>query len=131
MNADRLKKFFGKFPTHIVLIGLCLIWLVPVIGLLVTSFRPVQDITSSGWWTVLSPPQGSAEYTQYCSSCHGADGKAIANANLSDPKVMQNYRRSITLMAALANKYNGKPHMGNTPVPKDTVVATIGTYLRR
>ena len=41
---------------HIAVIGLTIAWMVPAAGLLVSSFRPFTAITSSGWWTALSPP---------------------------------------------------------------------------
>jgi alpha-glucoside transport system permease protein len=50
--SDRL----GGVVLHIVVIGLTLAWMVPTIGLLVTSFRNPVDIGQSGWWTALSPP---------------------------------------------------------------------------
>ena len=57
--------------------ALCLIWLIPTLGLLVTSFRPFQDVNTTGWWTVLSPPTGAAEYANSCAACHGQDGRAL------------------------------------------------------
>jgi alpha-glucoside transport system permease protein len=38
----------------IILIAVAVIWLVPSVGLLITSFRPRPDIASSGWWETLS-----------------------------------------------------------------------------
>ena len=34
---------------------LCVLWTVPTIGLLVTSFRTRSDAAGSGWWTLLWP----------------------------------------------------------------------------
>jgi alpha-glucoside transport system permease protein len=50
--SDRL----GGVVLHIVVIGLTVAWMVPTIGLLITSFRLPADISNSGWWTALSPP---------------------------------------------------------------------------
>jgi alpha-glucoside transport system permease protein len=41
---------------HTALIVLMVIWLIPTLGLLVTSFRPGVDASSSGWWTAIFPP---------------------------------------------------------------------------
>jgi alpha-glucoside transport system permease protein len=58
-RAERVAGAVGRGPVHIVLIGLAVLWLVPTIGLLVTSFRPRADIQSSGWWEAL----GSSSWT--------------------------------------------------------------------
>ncbi len=38
--------------TKLVLGLICLLWLLPLIGTLVTSFRSIDDSNRSGWWTV-------------------------------------------------------------------------------
>ncbi|OGO67741.1 MAG: hypothetical protein A2Z49_09320 [Chloroflexi bacterium RBG_19FT_COMBO_56_12] len=131
MNANRLRLWLRNLPIHVVLIFICLLWLLPTLGLLVTSFRPFQDVNETGWWTVLSPPKGAAEYGTYCSSCHGSDGRAIPEADLTNPELVQNYRRSFTLLASLQKEIDGQPHMGNTPVPDEFAAATIAAYMRR
>lgn len=120
----------GGLPKHVILLGLCAIWLLPAIGLLVTSFRPFQQVTEGGWWTVFSPPKGQTEFTASCADCHGADGKAIATANLADPATVQQFPRSIQLLAALRRQINGQPHMGTKAVPTAQQVADIATYMR-
>jgi alpha-glucoside transport system permease protein len=131
MNAQSLLYRLRALPTHVVLVALCAIWVVPAFGLLVTSFRPFQDVNDTGWWTVLSPPRGAPEYAQSCAACHGSDGRAVATADLTDPKLVENYQRSFTLLAVLKRDFDGQPHMGATPVPDQTAAAAIATYLRR
>ncbi len=129
--TDRFKKILGGLPTHAVLIGLCLIWLIPTIGLLVTSLRPFQDINQSGWWTSLSPPRGAEEYSQTCASCHGSDGKAIATADLTDAELITKYSRSIKLLAMLKQEVEGQPHLEDAPMPDQQRAADIADYLKR
>jgi alpha-glucoside transport system permease protein len=47
---------FQRSLLHIVVIGLTVVWIVPTIGLLVSSFRPAFKIITTGWWTAFSPP---------------------------------------------------------------------------
>jgi alpha-glucoside transport system permease protein len=51
-----LAERFQGVVLHIAVIGLTVAWMVPAIGLFVSSFRPFSAITSSGWWVALSPP---------------------------------------------------------------------------
>jgi alpha-glucoside transport system permease protein len=50
--ADQLSRYI----LHIVVIGLTAAWMVPAVGLLVSSFRPFSGIATSGWWTAFSNP---------------------------------------------------------------------------
>jgi alpha-glucoside transport system permease protein len=48
--ARGLRTLWRRFPLHVTLIGLAVLWSIPTVALLVGSFREQQAITSSGWW---------------------------------------------------------------------------------
>ncbi|MDQ1628468.1 MAG: alpha-glucoside transport system permease protein [Actinomycetota bacterium] len=41
----------------------CLLWIVPTFGLLITSFRNRDDANSSGWWNVFTSPSSLSRLT--------------------------------------------------------------------
>lgn len=131
MNKDQINKFFSKIPTHVIIILTMLIWVIPTLGLLVTSLRPPEAVRSSGWWTVVNPQNASGPYAQYCAECHGADGKALPQADLTNPQLIAKYPRSLQLLAMLRKPINGQPHMGDKPLPSAQEAAAITTYLKQ
>ncbi len=46
--ATRLRSPWAS----LIAIIIAFLWTTPTVGLLITSFRPVEDITSNGWWNV-------------------------------------------------------------------------------
>jgi len=48
--AGRIVALLNRSVIHVVLGLIGVVWLVPTLGLLVTSFRPRSDIQSTGWW---------------------------------------------------------------------------------
>src|SRR5690554_1540357 len=46
----RLRRSVARAPLHLVLIAVMVLWSVPTIALLVSSFRDPIDIASNGWW---------------------------------------------------------------------------------
>ena len=131
MTRDRINRILNRIPTHVIVILTMLLWIIPTIGLFVTSLRPLEDINTSGWWTVLNPPRGSAQYSAACAACHGADGKALPQADLSNPAVVAPVSRSLSLEADLKRQINGKPHLDGKPMPSVQDLASIASYLKR
>ena len=48
---------------RIVLLVICFLWLVPTIGIIVTSFRTPDAALTSGWWTVITSPLDFTQWT--------------------------------------------------------------------
>jgi alpha-glucoside transport system permease protein len=45
-----------RLPLHVALIGIVVIWSLPTIALIISSFREPSAVASSGWWTVVKHP---------------------------------------------------------------------------
>jgi alpha-glucoside transport system permease protein len=62
-----MRKSLAKIPSrlliHTVILLLVIVWLLPTLGVLVTSFRSPQEINSSGWWMSFSKPFDFTQYT--------------------------------------------------------------------
>jgi alpha-glucoside transport system permease protein len=52
--SERIMKLISRAPVHLGLLLIAVIWLVPTVGLAVTSFRPRGEIQSSSWWSALT-----------------------------------------------------------------------------
>ena len=130
MNKESVNKLLNQVPTHVIILFTMAVWIIPTVGLLITSLRPPEAVGNTGWWTALSPPAGAGVYSQYCASCHGADGAALPAADLSNPDVASKYPRSLQLLALLRKEINGKPHMGDIPLPSPQEAADITVYLK-
>jgi alpha-glucoside transport system permease protein len=51
-----IKRLGARLPLHIALIGFALLWSIPTIALLVSSFREPTAIAASGWWNAITEP---------------------------------------------------------------------------
>jgi alpha-glucoside transport system permease protein len=53
----------GGWFVRITVLVVIIIWLIPTMGVLITSFRPEALVDSTGWWTVLGHPWRTSEWT--------------------------------------------------------------------
>ncbi|WP_046468212.1 carbohydrate ABC transporter permease [Allosalinactinospora lopnorensis] len=54
--VSRVVGFLGSSIVQVLLVCIGLFWLMPTLGLFVTSLRSPQDNAASGWWTTLQEP---------------------------------------------------------------------------
>lgn len=52
----RKRPHVSRFFLHFVIILLCVIWTVPTLGLVISSFRPKNLISTTGWWEAFTSP---------------------------------------------------------------------------
>ena len=52
VGSAKKDKLVGDLVVNIALGLLVLLWTIPTIGLLVSSFRDQFDIATTGWWTI-------------------------------------------------------------------------------
>jgi alpha-glucoside transport system permease protein len=50
------RPWYSRVPLHLALALISLIWLVPTLSLLVSSFRPEAAVNTSGWWNAFTLP---------------------------------------------------------------------------
>jgi alpha-glucoside transport system permease protein len=53
-TSEKAVRFISRGPVHVALLLIAVIWLVPTVGLAVTSFRPRSEIQASSWWSSLT-----------------------------------------------------------------------------
>ncbi|MGA9192546.1 MAG: carbohydrate ABC transporter permease [Anaerolineales bacterium] len=82
MSSQR-SSLLGKTFVYGTLIILALIWSIPTIGLLVSSFRPEDDVLNSGWWTVATNPSSAHITTSNYQTVLGIGQQAnVAQSNI-------------------------------------------------
>jgi alpha-glucoside transport system permease protein len=67
--ATRIGRLAVKGPVNILLAGVGLLWLVPTIGLFLTSIMPASVSGTEGWWKVFSKPS-IATFSNYSTLFH-------------------------------------------------------------
>ena len=55
-RAAGITRVLSRAPVNIGLALIGVLWLVPTLGLLLTSLMPASDITTEGWWNIVAEP---------------------------------------------------------------------------
>lgn len=81
-----------KRPWLSIVLGVvAVLWMVPVIGLLITSFRTTTDAQTTGWWTVFTKFFGNAwtlnNYSNALSGAGSGTGQSLAKEFLNSVAV--------------------------------------------
>ena len=56
-----IARLVTRAPIHLALLLIGTVWLVPTIGLFITSFRERADIHADGWWNFIREPRFTVE----------------------------------------------------------------------
>ena len=54
--GGRIVRFLVSWAGRATVFVVCVVWTIPTLGLLVSSFRPGDEVRTSGWWTALTNP---------------------------------------------------------------------------
>lgn len=72
--GSRVSKALGSRSGKIIVVGLALLWTIPTFGVLVSSFRPENDVKTNGWWNFFTNPDVTLDnYRAVLSSGSGGD----------------------------------------------------------
>ena len=63
VRGGGLEPRGGSWIVRLVVIVIVILWLIPTLGVLITSFRPEALVDSTGWWTALAHPFRTTGWT--------------------------------------------------------------------
>ncbi|MEP6774465.1 MAG: carbohydrate ABC transporter permease [Chloroflexota bacterium] len=52
-SSPRRRIRWGNIIVNVALLLICVVWTIPTLGLLISSFRTREDILTTGWWTIV------------------------------------------------------------------------------
>jgi alpha-glucoside transport system permease protein len=88
----------SKIVIYGALVVIAFLWTLPTLGLLVSSFRPGDDVTASGWWTVLrNPAEADLSLDNY---------RIVVGVAGDDPRLQEKIERGqedINLLSSVLN----------------------------
>ncbi|WP_150244492.1 carbohydrate ABC transporter permease [Nocardiopsis quinghaiensis] len=75
--AGRVRRRLSGSAAGIAALVIAVLWTVPTAGLLISSFRPAEEIRTTGWWTFLASPEVTLANYRDVLFGSGSDGQLI------------------------------------------------------
>jgi alpha-glucoside transport system permease protein len=97
-RATRIARAVGRTPLHIGLAVIAILWLIPTLGLFLTSLMPAEEITQEGWWKVFSKPSITT-FENYKNLFHNND---LTKALVTTAEIAVGNTLLLVLVASLA-----------------------------
>ncbi|MDP9317401.1 MAG: carbohydrate ABC transporter permease [Chloroflexota bacterium] len=93
-GSAKRRRLISAILVNGILALICLLWTIPTVGLLISSFRPREEILTTGWWSML-PHQGyeSVEQIELGRGTPVDQPLQVAGATVTD----QELRAGVTL----------------------------------
>ncbi|KPG85734.1 MULTISPECIES: carbohydrate ABC transporter permease [unclassified Frigoribacterium] len=80
-SSGKLKKGSTSRGATIAALIIAVIWTLPTAGLFISSFRPANDIKTTGWWTVFANPGFTLD--NYVNALNSGDSLTLGKAFLN------------------------------------------------
>ncbi|MDY0891694.1 carbohydrate ABC transporter permease [Frigoribacterium sp. CFBP9030] len=80
-SSGKLKKGTTSRGATIAALIIAVIWTLPTAGLFISSFRPANDIKTTGWWTVFANPGFTLD--NYVNALNSGDSLTLGKAFLN------------------------------------------------
>jgi alpha-glucoside transport system permease protein len=98
-RPTRRRRPAGRLLLHVVLIAFCVTWVVPLVGLIVYSFRTSRDSATSGWWNAFTDPLFTMMNFRDALTSGGLDGALVNSVVITVPTTI------ITVMVSAIGAY--------------------------
>ncbi|MGH2971387.1 MAG: carbohydrate ABC transporter permease, partial [Gaiellaceae bacterium] len=69
--SAKILRVVSRGPLNILLVVVGVLWLVPTVGLFITSILPLSDLATSGWWQIFTHPS-HATWANYSALLHNS-----------------------------------------------------------
>ena len=87
--AARIVRTINRWPVHLTLLIIGLLWFLPTAALLISSFRPPSEVLTNGWWNAFSLPfQFTLENYENVLSQNRMGGSFINSLLITIPAVL-------------------------------------------